>query len=234
MHDIARGVTEPFVAEPVSEWAANWTGNGERVLFTSRREGPFRLYTKRANGLGDIEPIWLSDGAASIFGSTPDGHGMLVSTSQGVSVLTMSTNTATVLWTEAGIGNAEISPDGRWIAYAAGAPGARQVWVRPYPDVQTDRWRVSVGGGTSPRWSPDGRTIYYRNGDSMMAVGLRPGPGFSHDEPVKLFDGDYLPDYDIARDGRFLMIKSPAAQPPPDNRIVVVLNWFADLKARLR
>ena len=234
MHDIARGVTEPFVAEPVSEWSANWTADGERVLFSSRREGPFRLYTKRANGLGGIEATGPAGGVSAVFGPTPDGQGILVSVTKGVSVVTLATNTDTVLWTEPAVGDAFISPDGRWIAYAAGAPGARQVWVRPYPGVEKDRWRISVGGGTSPRWSPDGRTIYYLNGGSMMAVGLRPGAPFSHDEPVRLFEGNYLPDFDVARDGRFLMIRRPAEQPSSDNRIVVVLNWFADLKARFK
>jgi Tol biopolymer transport system component len=157
---------------------------------------------------------------------------MLVSGAKALSLLNVSTYNATVLWTEPSVGDAFLSPDGRWIAYAAGAPGERQVWVRPYPEVEKDRWRVSAGGGTSPRWAPDGRTIYYRSGERMLAVKLRPGPGFSHDEPVTLFSGDYLPDYDIARDGRFLMIKRPAAQPASDNRIVIVLNWLDELKAR--
>jgi hypothetical protein len=68
MHDISRNVTERFVAEPASEWSADWTADGDRVVFTSRRDGPFQLYTKRANGLGDIERVPHSDGVAAILG----------------------------------------------------------------------------------------------------------------------------------------------------------------------
>jgi Tol biopolymer transport system component len=231
MHDIARGVTEPFVAEPASEWSANWMADGERVLFTSRRDGPFRLYLKRANGLGDIEPVGQIS-AFGIQGRTPDGNGILLSSQRGPALLTVATGTVTTLWTESSVEGLRISPDGRWIVYIAGPPGAPQVFVRPYPEVQSDRWRVSVDGGHTPRWSADGKTIYYRHGTSMMAVSLRPGRSFSHADPVELFQGPYL-DFDIARDDRFLMIKEPAAPSPPENRIVVVLNWFTELKARL-
>jgi Tol biopolymer transport system component len=232
MHDIARGVTEAFVAEPVSEWSADWVADGERVLFTSRRDGPFRLYYKRANGLGDIEPAGEDVGGASIGGRTPDGSGILLARPHGPGVLTVSTGTVTTLWTEPQVEGLRISPDGRWIAYTTSQAGVQQLWVRPYPDVASDRWRVSADGGSSPRWSSDGKTLYYRNGTSMMAVSLRPGRTFSYADPVELFTGPYV-DFDLARDGRFLMIKEPAAPPPAENRIVVVLNWFTELKARL-
>ena len=233
LHDIARGVTEPFIAEPASEWLGTWTPDGDRVLFTSRRAGPFHLYAKRANGLGDIELV--VNNVARPFGRTPDGRGVLIQGSDAsIALLTIADGTTKPLWTEAGeIGDARLSPDGRWIAYDTGPSGAReQIWVRPYPDVQTNRWRISPDGGQFPRWSADGRTIFFQRGTAMMAVNVRTGPPFSHDPPVRLFDGAYVPSYDVARDGRFLMITEPTP-PAAANRIVVVLNWVQDMTERL-
>lgn len=240
MYDISRGVGEPFVAEAESEWASGWTPDGEHVLFTSRREGVFKLFRKRANGLGGIERTGL-DSVAAIQGRTPNGRGVLISTPpEGVSLFDLATGAAAVLWQESVL-DSQVSPNGQWIAYStpgergggAGRGAGAGISVRPYPLVDADRWRISPGGGTSPRWSPDGQTLYYMESSRMMAVKLRPGPKFPHDEPVEIFSGPYLPDFDIASDGRFLMIKEPASQPRFDDHIVVVLNWFADLEAKL-
>jgi hypothetical protein len=92
---------------------------------------------------------------------------------------------------------------------------------------------VSPDGGQSPRWSTDSGTFYYRRGADMMAVSVGAGPGVPPGPPKKLFDGPYQDDFDIASDGRFLMIKEPASPPPPERRIIVVLNWIQELKERL-
>ena len=64
----------------------------------------------------------------------------------------------------------------------------------------------------------------------MMAVHLGGGAAPAPAKPVRLFDGPYQEDFDVGRDGRFLMVKEPASPPPPERRIVVVLNWFEELK----
>jgi len=61
----------------------------------------------------------------------------------------------------------------------------------------------------------------------------RPGPGFSTEPPRVLFEGPYLSDFVVAKDGRLLMIKEPAATRAGERRIVLVLNWLTELKARL-
>jgi dipeptidyl aminopeptidase/acylaminoacyl peptidase len=232
LHDVGRRVTEPFIARPESEWEAAWTGDGERVLFSSRQTGRFHVYATRANGLGQPEP--LTDGVSAIFGGTPDGRGVLIPRQKQLVVVALADGQASALWPQEGEGlGAQFSPDGRWIAYAAvDTGGQHQIWVRPYPDVDSNRWRLSADGGQFPRWSSDGRTVFYRRGTSMMAVSVRAGDAFAFDAPVRLFDGPYLPDYDLARDGRFLMIREPADSPVA-YRIVVVLNWTEELRARM-
>ena len=102
--------------------------------------------------------------------------------------------------------------------------------------------RVSSNGGHEPLWSADGRELFYLLGNSVMAVAVTPGPEFSFTAPRTLFSGPYLQDtsagtrtYDVARDGRFLMILPAgenAAGAPAS--IVVVQNFGEELKRRVR
>jgi serine/threonine-protein kinase len=93
---------------------------------------------------------------------------------------------------------------------------------------------VSFDGGTTPRWSGDGRELFYRNGDKMMAVDVQTSPAFRAGTPKVLFQGNYVNSYDVAPDGkRFLMIKPPGAAQSPTDQVTLVLNWFEELRRRV-
>jgi hypothetical protein len=141
------------------------------------------------------------------------------------------------------------------VAYTSDESGQAEIYVRPFPDVDSGKWQVSTAGGRSPLWSPDGRELFYRNGDAAMAVSVRIEPSFSAEAPKTLFRGRYLSlsniraplllnSWDISPGSkRFLMIKPPtaAAKPSagestasaPQPKIIVVLNWFKELKERV-
>jgi serine/threonine-protein kinase len=146
---------------------------------------------------------------------------------------------------EANEQGAEVSPDGRWIAYESDESGQVEIYVRPYPDASAGgRWLISSGGGRQPLWARDGSELFYRDyGGAMWAVPVTPGPTFNPGRVVKLFENDHYfgtgtgPSgsgraFDLSLDGsRFLMIKeqgitADAAVPS----LVVVLNWFEELK----
>jgi len=132
-----------------------------------------------------------------------------------------------------------ISPDGRWIAYDSDESGRVEVFAQSFPDPSVRRWKVSLAEGSEPLWTRDGRELVYRKGDTVMAVPVDPAKGTSG-PPTPLFAGRY-PDnpgwtrprsYDVSADGeRFLMLKVPAAPPPP--RIAIVLNWFDELRVKV-
>ncbi len=69
-------------------------------------------------------------------------------------------------------GQPKVSPDGRWMAYMSDESGKSEIYVRPFPEVNQGRWQVSTGGGDTPLWSPDGRELFYRSGDAVMAVAV--------------------------------------------------------------
>ena len=113
----------------------------------------------------------------------------------------------------------EVSPDGRWVAYGSQESGQSEVCVRPFPNVEDGRWQITRDGGSEPVWSPDGRELFFRGGVArdMMVVGVDSEPSFSAGNPELLFAAPYLRSawgrnrpWDVAADGRFLMIKESA------------------------
>ena len=86
----------------------------------------------------------------------------------------------------------QVSPDGRWVAFTSDESGQNQIYVRPFPEVLSGRWQISASGGDSPLWSPDGREIFYRNRNTVMAVSVKTAPTFGLETPRILFEGTYV------------------------------------------
>jgi hypothetical protein len=129
------------------------------------------------------------------------------------------------------------SPDGRWLAYMSNESGRDEVYVQPFSVTGLGGTKqISVDGGTEPVWAPDGRELFYRNGDKMMAVTIVTDPELSVGTPRLLFEKRFLPgpmwarrNYDVSPDGqRFLMIQREQDLVPTE--IIVILNWFEELK----
>jgi hypothetical protein len=139
--------------------------------------------------------------------------------------------------------NPEISPDGKWLAYQSDESGQTEVYVRPFPGVQDGRWQISRAGGTRPRWSTDGRELFFLGGTAintggapLMGVGTETSPAFRVGNPVQILPGPYFSGlagrtYDVSHDGqRFLMVKEMTSAATA--RIIVVENWFDELRQK--
>jgi len=130
---------------------------------------------------------------------------------------------------------ATFSRDGRWLAYTSNESARDEIYVRPFPGPG-QKWQISTGGGSEPVWARDGRELFYRSGDQMMAVAVSTTPTFLSQKPRVLFEGEYarpdpLTSYDVAPDGHFVMVRgeTQSALSP----LHVVLNWFEELKRRV-
>jgi Tol biopolymer transport system component len=109
--------------------------------------------------------------------------------------------------------HANVSPDGRWLAYVSDESGQLIVYVRPFPDGE-GRYQVSPAFGTEPRFSRDGRELFYRSGNAIYAVAIEPGPTFKAGRPQLLFDrvatGALVSAYAPSPDGRrFFTFRDP-------------------------
>jgi eukaryotic-like serine/threonine-protein kinase len=132
----------------------------------------------------------------------------------------------------------QFSPDTKWVAYSSDESGRREVYVRPFapdrnPAVGPGKWVISTAGGDKPRWSRDGRELYYISLDhKMMAVPVKTSGGFEPGIPAELFAVQaigYIP-YDVAPDGRFLINTPPEGPGAESAKITVLLNWTSLLK----
>jgi serine/threonine-protein kinase len=134
-----------------------------------------------------------------------------------------------------------LSPNGNWLAYVSDRTGESEIWVKGYPDGVAVR--VSRNGGTEPRWSTNGTELFYLQANAMMSVAVQTGDDFSFGTPVELFvtapfftvPTPATRTYDVARDGRFLMIQTTtgAGEPTKLGSFVVVQNWIEELKQRV-
>jgi serine/threonine-protein kinase len=131
-----------------------------------------------------------------------------------------------------------LSPDGKWLAYSSSEPGPNyEVFVAAFPSLASIN-QVSSGGGTEPRWSRDGRELFYVGGNGqLMSVPVAPGPTFSPGTPQALFSLEGYrrarnrQQYDVGPDGRFIMIRETGRSAA--RGVVYVEQWFRELRAKL-
>ena len=123
----------------------------------------------------------------------------------------------------------DISSDDRWIAYVSDRTGRHEVYVEPFLQ-EGQRVRVSLDGGIDPVWSKDGRELYFRDGEAIMAAAVQSGPTLAFSEPELLFkseiDMTQTRNWDVSADGRFVLVES---DPATMREFQVVLNWFSTL-----
>ena len=228
-----------------------WTPDGMRVTFRSGpigRGGPENLFWKPADGSSAEERLttseniqsptsWSSDGQVLAFYERPFGEGFST-TGRDIWVLPLEgeRKPRPFLQTPFNEGGAVFSPDGRWLAYVSDESGRYEVYVQPFPGPG-GKWQISTEGGREPAWARDGRELFYRNGNQMMAVDITTEPTFSAGTPRLLFEETYRmgdlfrTDYDVTPDGqRFVMVQTSEQQQESSTQINVVLNWFEELK----
>ena len=125
-----------------------------------------------------------------------------------------------------------ISPDGRWLAYVSNESGEEQVFVTSFP-TPGPKLQISTDGGSEPAWFRDGKELYYRNGEQMLAVPISGGDELDAGSPQILFEEPFMvssttpfTNYDVTSDGRFLMLEGAEVT----ERIQIVLNWFTEVE----
>jgi Tol biopolymer transport system component len=220
-----------------------WSPDGQQIAFSSTRTGKWLPYRQRADGLGDETLLFDSPEILEAFPRqwTPDGSAVLAAVKEEdgrnrLWLLPIAGGPATPL-TE-GLQGA-VSPDGRWLAAVSKDSGRYQVYVLPFPSVDT-RYQVSADGGSWPRWRPDGRELFFASEDHiLMSVPVRTENGFAAEAPRPLFrlrskgltPATYPHEYDVGAAGdRFLVCQ--VAEHSARISIEIITNWEALLQER--
>ncbi|MGH9657635.1 MAG: TolB family protein, partial [Bryobacteraceae bacterium] len=195
--DVGRGAESRFTFHNSSiNSSPVWSPDGRRVAFSSTRAGSRDLYWKDTTGAGQDEPLLQGPTLKIPSDFSRDGKTLVymelnVKTRFDLMLLPLEGDRkpAAFLQTEFNESHAQLSPDGRWIAYASDESTRNEVYVRPFP-AGTGKWKVSLQGGVAPRWSRDGRELYFVAPDmKLMAAAVKCSTGrFDASTPVELFD----------------------------------------------
>jgi serine/threonine-protein kinase len=209
-----------------------WTPDGRRVLYSSNDD----LWWIAADGSGRPESLLVAAGSHFAGSITPDGRTVVFqetgSVSNGIRALSFDSAPAarTIIPAAFDESAPALSPDGHWLAYQSDQTGQTEVYVRSYPQPGA-RVSVSLQGGSEPVWARDGRELFYRAGDSLMAASVTSSPTLTVTGRRRLFAGPFLEgggyrEYDVAPDGQhFVMISGGSAQ----STLYAVQNVFQRL-----
>lgn len=216
-----------------------WSPDGRQVAFDSNRRGTRDVYLRPANGAGEDLPVvtstrdklvtdWSRDGRFIAYEQDPGDLWIAPRQGDGRPFVFLRTDFQEL--------EGRFSPDGRWVAYKSNESGQFEVYVRPFsgsssPPADGGQWQVSSDGGINPRWRSDGGELYYVAPDgTLMAVAMAVvGSTLKPGTPVALFrprivngGASFLSEYDVARDGRFLINTVVDEAAPP---ITIIQNW---------
>jgi eukaryotic-like serine/threonine-protein kinase len=240
--NVRTGAFTRLTREPDVDSDPIWTPDGTRIVFSSNRGTP-GLFSQASDGSGIAARITEGAGSVRAHSWTADGR-VVFEELAGSNIQVIRPDgrakpEAITLFEAPEYFNEmlpQVSPDGKWLAYQSTESGEMEVYVRPFPNVSGGRRQISVGGGFAPLWSRDGREIFYRSATSVLAVEVQSAPRFEAGTPSVLFGlGDYVlagprgMRYDVAPDGRFLLLKNEQGN-AESLHIVLVQHWFNELR----
>jgi serine/threonine-protein kinase len=241
VYDLTRGTASPLTGEGKSHFAT-WTTDRKRLVFSWWKSGQPNLYWQPSDGSSPMERLATSEYVQWPGSLTPDGTTLAFveeypDTAADIILLDLkSRRAAPFLNSRSEERYPVFSPDGRWLAYSSTESGRQEVYVRPFPNPG-GKWKLSLEGGTEPLWARNGKQLFYRWQDQVWAVDVRTDAGFTPTKPRLLFEqAGYrmttpIRCWDISLDGqRFLMVKVDDRKPQPVTEMILVQNWFEELK----
>ena len=236
-----------------------WSPDSRRILFASSRAGAFNLYWQAADGTGAPERLTESRNQQIPHTITPDGAEILFREVSGVggqsdlmrllmgsparSPAPGVSKTATPLMqTMFDERNAELAPKGQWLAYESNESGRFEVYVRPFPTVDSGRWQVSTSGGRTPVWSRSSDELFYVAPDGTIhGVRVEAALSWRNSTPTKVLQAAYYlppPGATVGADLRHCARRQAFPDDQAGQRrrcacaaeFIVVEDWLEELK----
>jgi Tol biopolymer transport system component len=217
-----------------------WSPRSDEVAFRSGAGGEQILTIRAADGSREGRPL-KGAAADSVYDWSPDGRLLAYRGGDGIWMADPSGASDPFPFLQGGFAfsSAQFSPDGRYIAYCSRETGELEVYITSFPGREARRV-VSTGGGTQPRWSRDGKELFYVTSErDLMAVPVSLSPELSVGRAKRLFRLPALPgtqwQYDVHPDGRRFLLVEPSNAGDLERKplaIHVVENWFEEFRGR--
>lgn len=246
IHHLARAGKTRLTFDGDADIRPTWSPSGERLAFSSLRQRDWDIFIRRADGVGGVTPLlanslvglvtdWSADEKFVLFRRDDPKTGpdlwYLQRNDNG------SSEAVPFLQTPFAERAGKLSPDGRYVTYISDESGSHEVYVEEFP-VRGGKSQVSTAGGVQPRWSRDGKELFYVEDGSLIAVRVTTKPNFSIGPRQRLFQSSglritpsHLPNYDVSSDGqRFVIPERVESEAPAVIR--VVQNWFSEFDNR--
>jgi len=245
VHEVARPVKRRLTSDPSEEDRPTWTPQGDRVSFSSDRNGNHDVFIKPADGSGEEMRLFESSGPEfghdwSRDGKYLVGSGGIVRVGRGLWYVHAEEGgiyeKVMFLDTQFDVLSPNLSPDAKFLAYESDESGRYEVYVQPFPGGGA-KWQVSTNGGRQPRWSADGKEIFYVQDETLMAVPVSAGAAFSAGNPEPLFEDKTAfqgrgQTYDVTPDGKRFITVETLGGSGSGQAIQVVQNWFEEFRGR--
>ena len=210
-----------------------WSADGRRILYGSTHGGRAAFWWQEADGSGAPHLAVVPPHNPWFVDLSPDGRNVIYNAiykgtfNLEVVPLDSTDRPHDLVASPTAIErNARFSPDGKWIAHLSNESGRDEVYLRPFTGGG-GRLQVSVAGGGLPVWSRDGRELFYRDGNRLIAATMAFDPDPRVVSRTGLFPWRYMPDFDVSPDGkRFLVVEAQAS----GVSLVAIPNWRTELR----
>ena len=245
-YDLDRETLTRLTFEGDNNWPI-WSPDGKRIAFSSVRDDALMsAYAKASDGSGEAQMLFSPEGRANWGQASPidwsaDGRFLTIeyANENGANALAydLEEGEERILMETPAIEQApSISPDGKWLVYTSDEAGRNETYVRPFPEAG-GKWQISTEGGAFPRWSSDGRKIFFRRQGLLLEVDIDTrGGAFKASRPRQVLDGlpslTSDPDYDVLGSDTFLVIE-PAGKENAPKGVTVIVNWLDELRRRV-
>jgi serine/threonine protein kinase len=237
--DLSRGATNRLTSDRTNHWYPVWSPDGRRIAYGMWDTEKPNLRAIPSSGSGPDEPLLPSPATTNVSSWSADGRYLAYwvadpTTQYDIWVLPVQERGSPFLFLQTNYNELQpaFSPDGRWIAYTSDESGRQEVYVRAFAGgpATTGARRISIDGGSLPRWRRDGRELFYLSpGRKLMSAEFDGATALVRGVPRSLFQtkvrmADYLVGYAVAGSGKKFLLSAPT-EDPESSLFTVIVNW---------